>query len=75
MSSFTIYHRDTALATCTRTIENIESLEISYFYVVNLIGLAAMYDKTESNIKVTKLRCCERFRKRFNSVLQTLLNN
>ncbi|MBR4216013.1 MAG: sigma-70 family RNA polymerase sigma factor [Bacteroidales bacterium] len=38
-------------------------------------ALAAMYDKTESNIKVTKLRCCERFRKRFNSVLQTLLNN
>ena len=30
MGSFTIYHRDTALATCTRAIENIESLEILF---------------------------------------------
>lgn len=37
--------------------------------------LAEMYDKTETNIKVTKLRCCERFRKRFNTVLNNILSN
>ena len=36
--------------------------------------LAAMYDKTESNIKVTKLRCCEKFKNRFKEVFNQLIN-
>ena len=36
--------------------------------------LAAMYDKTESNIKVTKLRCCEKFKNRFKEVFNQLID-
>ncbi|MCR5456384.1 MAG: sigma-70 family RNA polymerase sigma factor [Bacteroidales bacterium] len=37
--------------------------------------LAAMYDKTEINIRVTKLRCCEKFKNRFQEEFNKILNN